>query len=172
MVCFQAAVEFDVLYNLPDESTASFVGSQAYDMLEDDQQMLIDIEQNIANIERSISTGCQESWQSNETGRRSLLQRAISLNTAAKGPEKAERKRSSAFRSVKNLMKLGKQRPPTSDTDDEEASCLIQGTESAKSSRHPSDSEWAPVSRAGSQSSLESNAESQTSLSVGRKSSR
>lgn len=170
-------MEFDVIYNLPDESAASFASGQAYDVLEDDQQMLIDIEQNIANIERSISAGRHESCQSNEARRRSLLQRAISLNAAGKASasEKPERKRSSTFRSVKNFMKLGKQRPPTSDTEDEENSCLIPGTESGKSSGQPSDTEWTPVSRGGSQSSLESNAESQNSMSVcekGRKSSR
>lgn len=168
-------MEFDVIYTLPDESTGSFASSQPYDTLEDDQQMLIDIEQNIANIERSISAGRQESCQSNEARRRTLLQRAISLNTAGKASasEKPERKRTSTFRSVKNFMKLGKQRPPTSDTEDEENSCLIQGTESGKSSRQTSDTEWTPVSRVGSQSSLES--ESQNSMSVcekGRKSSR
>ena len=42
---------------MPDDSTASFADSHVYDILDDDQQMLIDIEQNIANLERSYSIG-------------------------------------------------------------------------------------------------------------------
>lgn len=57
LFCFQVIVELEILYSLPDESSASFAGSQAYNILDDDQQMLIDIEQNIANLERSLSTG-------------------------------------------------------------------------------------------------------------------
>lgn len=166
---------------MPDESTASFAGSQAYDILDDDQQMLIDIEQNIANLERSLSTGRQESWQSPEKpAKKSLLQRAISLNTPNTSPsaptgDKLERKRSSAFRNVKNLMKIGKQRPPKDSGSEDENAALIHTSDSGRNSRHHSDSESAPISRAESQTSLTSNADSQESVSLyerGKKSSR
>lgn len=147
-----------MLYTSPDASTtASFAESQAYNILDDDQQMLIDIEQNIANLERTLSSKPQTS-----TRKTSFLQRAISLNT----PTTSERKRSSAFRNVRNLMKLGKQRPPKDSGSEDECASLLRATESGRSSRHLSDAESAPVSRAESQSSLGSNADSQDSISL------
>lgn len=157
---FQASVEFEILYRLPDDSIASFTGSQPpYDILEDDQQMLIDIEQNIANIERNLSTGPQSGWNmSSDKGNR-VLRHANSVVTTT---EKNDRKRSSTLKSVKSLIRFGKQRPPK-DSDDENVS-LLHTHESGRNSRNVSESESAPISRAGSQSSLSSNAESQASL--------
>lgn len=157
-----------MIYSAPDESTASFAGSQAYDILDDDQQMLIDIEQNIANLEKNLSTSRQENWEASEKkSRKSILQRAISLNTQnvpSSSTEKLERKRSSTFRTVRNLMKLGKQRPPRESGSEDETTALVQSAESGRSSRHHSESESAPVSRVSSQNSLTSNADSQESF--------
>ncbi|KAF5278108.1 hypothetical protein FQR65_LT03624 [Abscondita terminalis] len=160
-----ATVEFEVLYFAPDSSLTSIPDSaQAYDHLDDDQQMLIDIEQNIANLERTLSTTRPESAPSSfKFARKSLLQRAISLNTST-SQDKSERKRSSTFKNVRNLIKLGKQRPPKSRTGSEES--LLYADESTRTSRYVSESESAPVSRTGSQTSLESVEYNQESLST------
>lgn len=156
---------------MPDESTASFTGSQAYDLLDDDQQMLIDIEQNIANLERTISTGPTDSWHGTSGRGSKTLKRGSSLSTPDKSPalERGERKRSSTLKSVKNLMRLGKQRPPKEE--EEESTSLIQATpnESGRNSRYNSDAESAQISRANSVSSLESNADSQASVALNEK---
>lgn len=87
-------MDFDVLYTLPDESTASFTGSQAYEALDDDQQMLIDIEQNIANLERSLVTG-KDNWQAPEKCDKS----------PKKSSDRTDRKRSSTLKSVRSLIR-------------------------------------------------------------------
>lgn len=151
----QVRVDFDVLYSLPDASTASFADSQAYNILEDDQQMLIDIEQNIANLERTLVTEPRDAPQSAERGSKNMP-RGSSLNTTDKSPmiERYERKRSSAFRSVRNLMRLGKQRPPKESDNEGDTTSLIHDS-SANSAQH-SESESAGMSRAGSQTSISS----------------
>ncbi|XP_076628524.1 otoferlin isoform X2 [Colletes latitarsis] len=110
-----AVVCFEIRYNPPDGSCSSYAASE---IMEDEQQMLIDIEQNIANLERSLeqantssATGKRRgSWQSPEkTSKRGFLQRGSSMSTAEKSPE---RKRSSTLKSMRSFMKLGKQRPP------------------------------------------------------------
>lgn len=70
----------------------------------------------------------------------------------------SDRKRST-LKSVRSLIKFGKQRPPKDDEEDEEK-YLLHGGESGRSSRQHSDSESAAVSRVGSQESLASNADS------------
>ncbi|XP_030765645.1 otoferlin-like isoform X2 [Sitophilus oryzae] len=155
----EGTVEFTVLYSLPDASLASFAGSSAYDLLEDDQQVLIDIEQNIANIERNLLSEqlLAEKAVMTSSERRFTLRRGTTIAT----PDKVvtERKRST-LKSVKSLIKFGKQRPPKgSDTEDETAS-LIRAAESGRSSRN-SDVDSAPMSRAGSDVSLDSNGENQ-----------
>ncbi|XP_008199102.2 otoferlin isoform X1 [Tribolium castaneum] len=149
-----ATVQFEVLYTLPDESTASFTGSNAYDMLDDEQQMLIDIEQNIANIERNLSRD-----------KTPKLKHANSLATPEKSPTPVDRKRSSTLKSVRSLIRFGKQRPPK-DSDNEEEVSLIHPTESGRTSRQASESESAPVSRAGSQSSVCSNPDNPADVSL------
>lgn len=163
-------MDFEVLYSTPDESTASFAGSQAYDVLDDDQQMLIDIEQNIANLERTISNTPHDSWHGTSGRGSKTLKRGSSLNIPDKSAAlERDRKRSSTLKSVKNLMRLGKQRPPREDEEDESAS-LIQVTpnESGKNSRYASESESAPISRANSECSLNSN-DSQMSVGLTEK---
>ncbi|KAJ8942052.1 hypothetical protein NQ314_010174, partial [Rhamnusium bicolor] len=145
-----AYVEFQVLYTLPDESIASFAGSD-FDILLDDQQMLIDIEQNIANIERNLATGPQGMLSSTDKGRRTM-KRASTLATPDKSPN--QDKRRSTF---------GKQRPPKDSDNDDEIASLIH--ESGRNSR-ASECDSAPVSRAGSQSSISSNGDSQMSASL------
>lgn len=129
-------------------------------MLDDEQQMLIDIEQNIANIERNLSTVPQGSWD-----KATKLKHANSLATPEKSPTPADRKRSSTLKSVRSLIRFGKQRPPK-DSDNEEEVSLIHAGESGRTSRQASESESAPVSRAGSQSSVCSNGENQADVSL------
>ena len=106
--------------------------------------MLIDIEQNIANIERNLT--------------QTKLKHANSVGTPEKPSMSADRKRSSTLKSVRSLIRFGKQRPPK-DSDNEEEVSLIQ--DSARTSRQVSESESAPISRAGSQSSVSSREDNQ-----------
>ncbi|CAH1099081.1 unnamed protein product [Psylliodes chrysocephalus] len=127
-------VEFEVTYRAPDESMTG------YDTLEDDQQMLIDIEQNIANIERNLASN------------------ARNADVATSGKKSTERtmqeKRKNALRAVRGLIRFGKQRPPKdSDNEDETANLIV---ESGRNSR-ASDFDQSSLSRAGSQSSIDSN---------------
>jgi hypothetical protein len=92
-------VAFEVWYSAPDGSAGSWSENDAYDALDDDQQMLIDIEQNIANLERSFTQGRRGSWQSAEgvkaataSASKPLLKRGGSLSAADKSPA-PERKR-------------------------------------------------------------------------------
>jgi hypothetical protein len=101
---FQAKVAFEVWYRVPDGSAGSWPEVDAYDTLDDDQQMLIDIEQNIANLERSFTQGRRGSWQSAEgvkatssCGSKPFLKRGGSLSAADKAPA-PDRKRSVATR--------------------------------------------------------------------------
>lgn len=64
------------------------------------------------------------------------------------------------MKSVRSLIKFGKQRPPKDTDDEEEEKYLIHGGESGRCSRQHSDSESAAVSRVASQESLVSNPES------------
>ena len=90
----QAVVCFEIRYNPPDGSCSSYAPSE---IMEDEQQMLIDIEQNIANLERSLeqaNTGADAgkrkgSWHSpQKSSKRGLLQRGSSLLTAEKSPDR------------------------------------------------------------------------------------
>lgn len=183
----QVIVEFDILYSAPNESIASFADSQAYAALDDEQQMLIDIEQNIANLERTLSNSAATATASSATQENTnkekiarFLKRNSSQDKSPGGasvntPDKTEqqRKRSSTLKTVRNLMRIGKQRPSkdTDDDDDENAS-LIKATDGGgggRDSKYHSESESAPLSRACSQSSLSSNADSQASVNVAEK---
>lgn len=165
----QVRVDFDILYSLPDASTASFADSQAYNFLDDEQQMLIDIEQNIANLERTLATEPCESKQSTDRGGGGILKRASTLNTPDKSPviERYERKKTSALRSVRNLMRLGKQRPPKESDNEGDTASLIHDS-GANSAQH-SESESAPMSRAGSQTSISSGNEVQIQSALAEK---
>lgn len=85
----QATVEFELTYCPPDGVSAagSSFSAQQIDL---DQQMLMDIEQNIANLERSMCQGRRGSWQSavgaTSRGHKVSLQRGGSLSA----PEKTE----------------------------------------------------------------------------------
>lgn len=60
-----ASVNFEVRYSSPENEGGSFdsptvskfVQQQAEHEIDDEQQMLLDIEQNIANLERSLNQG-------------------------------------------------------------------------------------------------------------------
>nr|CAD7590206.1 unnamed protein product [Timema genevievae] len=159
-----ARVLFEVTYSVPDGSASSWTGNEAYEALDDEQQMLINIEQNIANLERSLSQGRRGSWQSAEGGDRSrqeggkALKRGGSLSAPEKSPA-PERKRSSTLKSMKSLMRLGKQRPPREEDADESRALLSK--EGGETPRHQT-GPGAPLSRASSVTSFSSD-ESQAS---------
>ncbi|ERL89507.1 hypothetical protein D910_06873 [Dendroctonus ponderosae] len=168
----EGTVEFSVLYSLPDASLASFTGSPSLDhMLDDDQQMLFDIEQNIANIEKNLLT----EQTALEPSKKKPFRRGIST------PDKSvsDRKRSTLrsvrvryktkkllwstkpFHSIQqSLIKFGKQRPPKDSDTEDELTHLIRGSESGRSSRN-SELDSAPISRAGSDTSIDSNGDYQ-----------
>lgn len=68
-----AAVNFEVRYSSPekeegtfDSPTVSKFVQQAEQSIDDEQQMLLDIEQNIANLERSLNQG-ECVWSNDES---------------------------------------------------------------------------------------------------------
>ncbi|XP_077275644.1 otoferlin isoform X3 [Temnothorax americanus] len=152
-----AVVCFEIRYNPPDGSCSSYAVSE---IMEDEQQMLIDIEQNIANLERSLEQANSSStsgkrrgsWHTPEkTSKKGFLPRGTSLSTSEKSPD--TRKRSTAFRSVRSLLKLGKQRPPRTrscDSGSETRELLDRQDSSCPTSNEPS--------RTNSTTSLETNA--------------
>lgn len=73
-------------------------------MLEDDQQMLIDIEQNIANIERSLAVDHQGTISSASDKRGRTMKRASTIAATDKSP--GQDKRRSTLKSMKSLMRL------------------------------------------------------------------
>ncbi|XP_012269850.2 otoferlin isoform X2 [Athalia rosae] len=146
-------VTFEVRYTPPDGSCSSYAGTE---VMEDEQQMLIDIEQNIANLERSLEqTGTvrrRGSWHSPEKMKKRVagpVQRGSSMSASERSPD---RKRSSTLKSVRSLMRLGKQRPPrekSTDSNSETRQLLEQRDSSCASS--------SAVSRTNSSTSLELN---------------
>lgn len=96
----QAVVCFEIRYNPPDGSCSSYAVSE---IMEDEQQMLIDIEQNIANLERSLeqanSSGKSStsgkrrgSWHTPEkTSKKGFLPRGVSMSTSEKTPDTRKR---------------------------------------------------------------------------------
>ncbi|XP_057656510.1 otoferlin-like isoform X1 [Diorhabda carinulata] len=100
-----ATVEFEVSYTPPEELMST------YDVLQDDQQMLIDIEQNIANIEQSMIVNAREPIP--------LQSKSISVDRKILDRKKA------TLRAVRNLVRFGKQRlPKDSDNEDEIANFI------------------------------------------------
>ncbi|XP_047105001.1 otoferlin-like [Schistocerca piceifrons] len=161
-------ISFEIAYTPP--GGAEVAGDAVFDALDDDQQMLIDIEQNIANLERNLQlVGRRGSWQSDDggggRGARALrvLRRGTSLTSpTAAAPDKSpapERKRSSTLKSVRSLMRLGKQRPSRHDSDGEEGGearqRLLSGGDSAGDARSLGGLSRSR-SRPGSQTSLSS----------------
>ncbi|XP_067214358.1 otoferlin-like isoform X2 [Linepithema humile] len=150
-----AVVCFEIRYNPPDGSCSSYAASE---IMEDEQQMLIDIEQNIANLEKSLeqanSTGGKKvgSWHTPEkTSKKGILQKGTSLSASEKSPD--TRKRSTTLRSMRSLLKLGKQRPPRTrscDSSSETRELLDRQDSSCPTSNEPS--------RTNSMTSLETNA--------------
>ncbi|XP_076380507.1 otoferlin isoform X2 [Megalopta genalis] len=152
-----AVICFEIRYNPPDGSCSSYAVSEA---MEDEQQMLIDIEQNIANLERSFeqantssSNGKRRSsWQTPEKiFKRGFLQKGNSTSTAEKS---SDRKRHSTLRSMRSFMKLGKQRPAAAgsrscDSGSDTRELIDKGDSSCATSNEPS--------RTNSMTSLESN---------------
>lgn len=93
----QAVVCFEIRYNPPDGSCSSYAVSE---IMEDEQQMLIDIEQNIANLERSLEQANSSStsgkrrgsWHTPEkTSKKGFLPRGTSTSTSEKSPDTRKR---------------------------------------------------------------------------------
>ncbi|EFN61375.1 Otoferlin [Camponotus floridanus] len=147
-----AVVCFEIRYNPPDGSCSSYAASE---IMEDEQQMLIDIEQNIANLERSLeqansSTNGKRrgSWHTPEKSKRSFLPKGISMSTD-KSPDTRKR---TTLKSMRSLLKLGKQRPPRArscDNNAETRELLDRQDSSCPTSNEPS--------RTNSMTSLETN---------------
>ncbi|CAL7945461.1 unnamed protein product [Xylocopa violacea] len=152
-----AVICFEIRYNPPDGSCSSYAASE---IMEDEQQMLIDIEQNIANLERSLeqaNTGAgadkrKGSWHSPEkTSKRGFLQRGSSLITAAEKTQD-RKSRSSRLRNIGSIIKLGKRRPPRArscDGSSDTSELLDSRDSSCATSNEPS--------RTNSMTSLETN---------------
>ncbi|XP_026674830.1 otoferlin-like isoform X7 [Ceratina calcarata] len=148
-----AVICFEIRYNPPDGSCSSYAASE---IMEDEQQMLIDIEQNIANLERSLeqansASGKRKgSWHGpDKTSKRGLLQKGASLLTADKSQD---RKRPSRLKTIGSIIKLGKQRPPRARSCDgsSDTSELLESRDSScATSNEPS--------RTNSMTSLETN---------------
>ncbi|XP_025988063.1 otoferlin isoform X2 [Solenopsis invicta] len=150
-----AVVCFEIRYNPPDGSCSSYAVSE---IMEDEQQMLIDIEQNIANLERNLEQANSSStsgkrrgsWHTPEkTSKKSFLPKGASVSTSEKSPETRKR----TLRSVRSLLKLGKQRPPRTrscDSNSETRELLDRQDSSCPTSNEPS--------RTNSMTSLETNA--------------
>ncbi len=93
-----ATVALEVTYHAPDAASASWASSASaagyHDELEDDQQMLIDIEQNIANLERTLSQQQQQQQQQQPQqqgakSRRSLRRADTAPGSASASPQKS-----------------------------------------------------------------------------------
>lgn len=140
-------VDFEVVYVSPDDSSGNFEPSnlirsiQQNTSIDEDQQMLLDIEQNIANLERNLH-------QEKETppAKKKHILRRISQSLADKENKKdypttsgrsntivAEKRVS--LKAVRNFMKIGRQRRPSRDssTEDENRS-LISDSEAGLTS--------------------------------------
>ncbi|XP_012140584.1 otoferlin isoform X4 [Megachile rotundata] len=155
----QAIICFEIRYNPPDGSCNPSEIMEASEIMEDEQQMLIDIEQNIANLERSLeqanagsgSGKRKGSWHSPEkTSRRGFLQRGSSLSATEKSTDR--KSRNSTLKSMRSFMKLGKQRPPRArscDSGSDTRELLDRMDSSCATSNEPS--------RANSMTSLETN---------------
>lgn len=150
----RAVVCFEIRYNPPDGSCSSYAASE---IMEDEQQMLIDIEQNIANLERSLeqansstSNGKRRgSWHTPEKSKKGFLPRGLSMSTNDKSTDTRKR---STLKSMRSLLKLGKQRPPRArscDNNSETRELLDRQDSSCPTSNEPS--------RTNSMTSLETN---------------
>jgi len=100
LICYrsrmQAVVCFEIRYSPPDGSCSSYAASE---LTEDEQQMLIDIEQNIANLERSLEQANSSnsgkrrgSWHTPEkSSKKVFLSRGMSVSTNDKSPDTRKR---------------------------------------------------------------------------------
>lgn len=133
--------------------------------------MLIDIEQNIANLEKCLIQGRRGSWSDAIAMANTLRNKTeVKQQQHQSRSSSTDRKRSTTLRSVRSLIRLGKQRPPRdSSTEDETRSLIRDGNGESGGvgyNRCPTDVSSGPISRAGSQTSLSSDNESQISISL------
>ncbi|GAB0097051.1 hypothetical protein DMENIID0001_126430 [Sergentomyia squamirostris] len=132
----QAIVNFEVAYISPDDEAGNFEPSNLVNViqsnstsLEDDQQMLLDIEQNIANLEKSLSKDTGHTSKRQHFLKRVMSQgkaeKVFSSVKSAKQLQTSDKQKVS-LRAVKNFMKLGKQRRASreSSTEDERRSLI------------------------------------------------
>lgn len=143
-------VDFDVTYISPDDSSGNFEPSnlirsiQQNSSIDEDQQMLLDIEQNIANLERNLHQ--EKETTTTTVKKKHILRRVISQSLGDKENKKdyattsgrsntivAEKRVS--LKAVRNFMKIGRQRRPSRDssTEDENRS-LISDSEAGLTS--------------------------------------
>ncbi|XP_037920162.1 otoferlin-like isoform X1 [Hermetia illucens] len=145
----EAIVVFEAKYISPDDAAGNFEPTNLVkpiqevhntNSMDDDQQMLLDIEQNIANLEKSLQ---RDNQQETPSKKRHILKRVISSSQGNgydrndgkldKAGKSSSREKKMTLRTVRNLMKLGKQRPRSqsrdSSTEDEGRSPLIVETD-------------------------------------------
>ncbi|XP_065213777.1 otoferlin-like isoform X2 [Planococcus citri] len=133
------SVECDIWYHQPDGESSLLESWSDNRTLDEDQQMLIDIGQNIANLEKSFLYSKPDVWspmvESMDTrDMQPLLKRENSFSSPEVTP-KEKKKTSKIKNSVKNLMRIGKQRS-WSANDKEELLQNVQGESSRMTSHH------------------------------------
>lgn len=88
----QVTIECDLWYHVPDDDSSTFCSSSVNRTLEEDQQMLLDIEKNIANLEKSFKYRKHQVTQDpediNDKDVEPLLQRADSSSSLEHTPKK------------------------------------------------------------------------------------
>ncbi|EEC19061.1 conserved hypothetical protein [Ixodes scapularis] len=143
-----ALLRFEVSYTAPDGSVGAWHAPglpSNVSSFDDDRQALLDIEQNIANLQRSYAAtqgggGAAGASGALEEGVRSKQGSVISLfGPSTKSPE---RKRSlpATMKSLANMMRLGKQRFLSSDDDERQA---LRGAEASYEYEHQFYHKWA-----------------------------
>lgn len=88
----QIVVECDIWYNMPDSDSSFLESLSDHRTLDEDQQMLADIEQNIANLEKSFKSK-HDRWSPNFKDKESqpLLKRENSFSSPEATPKDKKR---------------------------------------------------------------------------------
>ncbi|KAK6628979.1 hypothetical protein RUM43_002796 [Polyplax serrata] len=160
-------VEFEVIYVKPSESPiwSGNVQMDEYD-LDDDQQKLIDIEQNIANLEKSMTLDTMKYSKQSTAQRKKGSLKGISLGSSSEKALTSDRKgakASAAFKSVRSLIRFTKYKSKGSSQSEEQRLLNEWQLCRDKNSLTPysSGSESKAESLAGSETSLDSVNESE-----------
>ncbi|XP_059472296.1 otoferlin isoform X4 [Neocloeon triangulifer] len=142
-----ATISLEMRYTVP--GTDDSIDGWSPDEGMDEERLLVDIQQNIANLEKTLTSNERRASWSHE--------QASTSRTIDKSP--APGRKRSALRSMRSLIRLGKQRPPRDVSSEDEERALLQGGRSGLDGIGTPVGEQAS-SRAGSQSSLESDNDS------------